>query len=300
MNATDKVAQEIEAAFPREVVKVPLYGFGNLSTFQLTPHYGLCLEHPEQQSDWLKATCKKGYIPHTKQDVKDLCTAVAAGFDLPAEDINIDAHFIKGKGHAVAITPTKKYRRAVAGSDTIFPSLYVRAYYGGAFRAMVGMKRDVCSNLMMLRNVEKTTVSLRHCGDYREHFDETVEQFRELIAISDNIVAAAKRLNEVKVETKEFLQAVFPASAVSKRAEKRQDRKIESILVRLQKERIDLGIDTAIKEATVWEMINAVQGYCQHDKHRRAANQSYAGRAFAALNDIDVEAAYDYGFQLAS
>jgi hypothetical protein len=302
MNATDKVAQEIEAAFPREVVKVPLYAnaqFWYGANFEATPHYGLCLERPEKPSDWIKATCKKGYIPHTKQDVKDLCTAVAAGFDLPAEDINIDAHFIKGKGHAVAITPTKKYRRTIAGSDTIFPTLYVRAYYGGAFRAMVGMKRDVCSNLMMLRNVQQTTVSLRHCGNYRDNFDVTVEQFRELIAISENVVEAAKRLNQVKVEMKQFLQEVFPAQ-ISDRAEKRQGRKIDAILTRLHKERLDLGSNVEGKEATLWEMINAVQGYCQHDKHRRSENRSYAGRAFAALNDIDVEAAYEYAFQLAS
>lgn len=294
MNATDKVAQAIEQAFPREVVKMPLFGPDNIPT----PHYGLCFEDAASREDWVQATCKRQYIPHTKQDVKDLCTAVAAGFDIAADDINIDAHFVTGKGHAVAVTPTKNYRRSIAGTDTLFPTLYVRAYYGGSFKATVGMKRDVCSNLMMMRKVDGTSVSLRHVGNYREHFDDTVEQFRELIAISDNIVAAAKQLNEVRVDTTEFFQSLYPAQ-VNERSQVRQENKLKAMITRLHKERLDLGVDADIKQASVWELINAVQGYCQHDKTRRTSNKDYAGRAFAALTDGEVDAAWDYGFSLA-
>lgn len=298
ITTSNYVGNVIDNTFTREVVKMPLFGPDNMPT----PHYGLCFEDAEGKDDWVSFACKKNYVPHTKQDVKDLCMAVVEGFNLTADEVKVAATFAKGRGHVVSIRPTDAYRRQVHGTDTLIPTLVVRAYYGGAFTASVGLKRDVCSNLMMLRNVDKTTVNLRHTRNFHDVFAETVESFRNLIAMSDNIVEAARQLNSQKMNIQDFFSDVMPADpTASKRAQDRQHDKIGKMIRRIYKERLDLSQDDRDPStATLWELCNAVQGYCQHDKSRWG-KQSQVERAFTALSDPQVDRTFAYAFdQLAA
>jgi len=299
MNAQDAVALAIENAFPREVVKLPLFGADNIAT----PHYGLCFEDANCREDWIRTTCKQAYVPHTRQDVIDICTAAVSGFELTADDVKVDAHFVQGLGHAVAVTPTVKYRRSIFGGDTVFPTVIVRAYYGNAFRATVGLRRDVCDNMMLIKNVAESNIWLAHSSNFREHFDQTVDQFRGLIAKSDNIVEAMQALHEVRVKGSEITETLYPEQqGVSKRTQQVRDARISRIVARMVTERWQLDEQPAQPfnetDWSLWEIVNGVQGYAQHDK-KRVGKKDFASRAFTALNDSEVQAAYDWAFEVA-
>ena len=93
----ETISQKLDAAFPRKVVKMPLFGPDNIPS----PHYGICFEDATSREDWVKATVKQGYQLHTREDVKSICLAVAEGFDIDPDHINVKASWVKGKGHAV-------------------------------------------------------------------------------------------------------------------------------------------------------------------------------------------------------
>jgi len=292
---TDYVSSSIDKAFPRKLVKMPLYGPDNIPS----PHYGICFEDAETREDWCRCTVKKNYQPHTTEDVKQLTSIVADGFGLSSDQIDIKASWVTSKGHAVAVTPTKEYRREIANGDTIWPSLIVRAYYGGSFRATVAMKRDLCSNLQMMRNVDKTTVSLRHTLQFQDHFGETLDTFKNLICLSDNIVDAARKLNEITVSYDEFLDYLYPTpESGSKRSATTYQRKLDRIKQIHATEVDALGLKYRAGRGTLWQLVNAVTGFVQHDKSRNG-KPSDDDRALLGVFDNESNRAWDRAFEIA-
>lgn len=292
---TDHVGQIIDKAFPRKLVKMPLYGPENIPT----PHYGICFEDAETKDDWCRCTVKKNYQPHTTQDVKELVSIVADGFGLSHDKIDVKANWVTSKGHMVAVTPTKDYRREISKGDTIWPSLIVRAYYGGSFKASVAMKRDLCSNLQMMRNVDKTTVALRHTQQFQDYFSDTLETFKQLICMSDNVVEAARKLNQIIVKYDDFYDALYPAPVGnSKRAATTYDRKLDRMKQIHRDECERLGIKHTAKRGSLWHLVNSVTGFVQHDKTRNGRPDDDQ-RALLGVFDNEANRAWDHAFELA-
>lgn len=284
-------------AFPNEVIKMPLSGPDNLPS----PHYGLCFENASKREDWCSATVKKHYRPHTRNDLATICETVAKGIDLPLDQVSISCAWKNGQGHRVAVQPTTEYRKSICGTDTIFPKFIVRANYGGAFVASVGMYRDLCKNMQMLRKVEGTTVNLRHTSNFQENFDSTVKQWQHLAAKFDNIVEAAKHLNDVRVNIADFYGTLYPETEVqTQRTKNSQRKRMESMFSRLVDERLAANKPgaTDAETATLWELVNSVTGYVQHDQ-RRHGNPSADARAFAAVDDSRCDKAWDLAFEMA-
>jgi hypothetical protein len=300
-NATElqaAIRNKIFQAFPREVIKMPLMGPDNCPS----PHYGLCFDDATSASDWCRNTVKKNYRPHTREDLTAICETVATGIDLPLDQISISCAWKNGYGHRIAVQPTTEYRRSICGTDTIFPKFIVRANYGGAFVASVGMYRDLCKNMQMLRKVEGTTVHLRHVSNFQENFDATVEQWQHLAAKFDNIVEAAQQLEQVRANVGEFYDTLYPQPELAtKRSINSHRKQIESMLGRLVDERLkaDKAGATDTRTATLWELVNSVTGYVQHDRSRRGKLSDDA-RAFAAVDDPSCDKAWDLAFQLAN
>jgi len=204
-----QVATKIDATFA-ETAKLPLTGPDN----HASPHYGIVRTDLTGPEAWFPVTVKKGYVPHTTEDVKTICLAAAQGFDLDPDSIVVDAAWAKN-GHRVCIQPTREYRRAISSDgygneDAVWPRFIVRANYGGKFTASAGMWRDACSNLQMMRSVEETTLSLRHTSSFRDHFDATVSEFRFLATKYENVVAAARHLDQRLVAVADFIAELLP------------------------------------------------------------------------------------------
>lgn len=295
----EAVRTQLEKVFTREVIRVPLSGPDNLPS----PHYGLCFDDAVGREDWMRCTVKQGYIPHTREDVAVLAETVAAGLDLPLEEVKISAHFKRGKGHRVAVQPTTKYRKELhnAPGDTLWPKFIINANYGGSFTAQCGMYRDACSNMQMMRRVEHTTVSLRHVGNFRDNFDDTVQQWQSLSAKFDNIVEAAAHMRDTQVKATDFFHELYPqpseADPVSKH--KRHKEKLTKMLDRIIRERNKLGdTSTDYTKCNLWELVNSVTGFVQHDKRKTRDGKKLTAtqKAFLAIEDKECDRAWDYAF----
>ena len=136
------ISDSVRAAFPFTVDKLPLSGPENLKT----PHYGL---FRSDNGASVGVACRKGYEPHTVDDVCALVEAAASAFDGDAK-----ARCLFHDGHYVTVEPSAEYRRSIFGTaDNIWPRLIIRAGYDGrAFRAQLGFYRDACRNLAMIRS----------------------------------------------------------------------------------------------------------------------------------------------------
>jgi len=293
------VRATIDETFTREVIKVPLAGPDNMPS----PHYGLCFDDAEGRDDWMSPTVKKGYIPHTKEDVSMLAETVAAGLDLGLEDVQISCFFKPHRGHRVAVQPTKSYRKALCSNelDTMWPKFIINANYGGSFTAQCGMYRDACSNMQMMRRVEHTTVHLRHVGNFRENFDDTVQQWRSLATRFDSIMEVANNLKETKVRAADFYSALYPAPSEADTVAKhnRHKTKLESMMARLLKERDQLlEPSNDVVRCNLWELVNSVTGWVQHDKRKtKDGNKlSEVEKSFLGVADRESDKAWDYAF----
>lgn len=298
-----KIRETIFSTFQHEVIKVPLAGPDN----QRSPHYGLCFDSLDAPKPlWMQPTVKKHYVPHTREDVAVLCETIALGLDLPLDQITIDCFFKPAKGQRVAVQPTTKYRKSVCsknGADTLWPKFILNANYGGSFQAYLGMHRDVCSNMQMMRRVEGTTVNLRHHGNFRDHFDETVKQWKTLAAKFDNIVEAANHLKETRFNTADFYQHLYPepSAAESKTKHRNRDRKLQKMMNRLIDERMKLGEGNVTKvadlqTANLWELVNSVTGFVQHEKRQtqNGLQLSKSAKGFLAVDDPECNHAWDF------
>ncbi|MCO6043341.1 DUF945 domain-containing protein [Aeoliella sp. ICT_H6.2] len=282
----ENVRQSIAEAFPFEVCKLPLLGPDR----ERTPHYGL---FRSDNSECVGNACRRGYTPHTLDDVQALAEAASAGFD--ASHCGITCSW--DGGHHVIIGPTDEHRRAIYGTaDNIFPRFILQAGYDGrAFTASLGLFRDACSNLQWIRTAGQShSVSLRHTRQLRDRMPGLIETFRGLAARWDGVVSTVERMQAAELDFREFVAAVYPMPEdASRRTVGSYQRRAESIVGRLMRERQRTGRPLgSAHTATAWEAFNAIQGYVQHDKSRKG-RLSVAQRAIKALTDADVSRAME-------
>jgi hypothetical protein len=280
----NNVADRVRSAFGFSVDKFPLSGPEGMRT----PFYGLFKSDDGTAVGY--GSVSDRYEPHTTDDVLALVEAAGHAFDGVAD---VRCHF--DHGHYVSIQPSKEQRLAVYGkSDNVFPRIVIDAGYGGqAFRASLGLYRDLCRNMMILRQAEGTTVSIRHTSSLRLQMDELVTTFASLEQTWGNLQAVVQQMASREVRMVEFLNAVYgePKSDEGRSVTIHRNR-TEAIFRRLQNERIRTGRGTMGNDfvVTAWDAFNAVQGYVQHDATRRG-RPSDMERIISALHDTKVAAA---------
>ena len=287
---TPSVSDAVRAAFPFTVDKFPLSGPDGMKT----PHYGL---FRSDTCESVGVACRKGYEPHTVDDVCALVEAAASAFDGDAT-----ARCLFHDGHYVTVSPSDEYRRSVFGSsDNIWPRLMIRAGYDGrAFWSSLGYYRDACRNLAMIRSDGRAfSANIRHTSQLRDRLGELNRHFAELAAGWSGVVETAQRMELQQVNLADFLRQVYPlAGDASGRSQRSAERRVESIIRRIVRERQhtgrpDLRIGTGgAYLVSAWEAFNGVQGYVQHDMSRHGRPDDYT-RAIIALDDAAVSRAQE-------
>lgn len=278
---TSNVADRVRSAFDFTVDKFPLRGPENM----LTPFYGLFRSDTGTAVGY--GSVSDRYEPHTTDDVLALVEAAGTAFDGVAD---VKCHF--DHGHYVTIQPTKEQRLAVYGTkDNVFPRIVIDAGYGGqAFKASLGMYRDACRNMMILRQAEGTNVAIRHTSSLRLQMDELIATFATLEAGWGNLTAVVQQMQSREVQMVEFLKAIYgePKSDEGRSVTMHRNR-TEAIFRRLASERMVTGrgpLDSAFV-VSGWEAFNAIQGYVQHDSIRRG-RPTEMERIVRALHDNKV------------
>ena len=280
---SDSVVDTVKSKFDFTVDKFPLSGPDGLKT----PLYGL---FRSDTMDYVGKPCSKHYVAHQSDDVLALVESAGEAFEGVGD---VQCHF--RDGHYVSIAPTTAERRAIYGtSDNIFPRFIVNAGYDGrAFSAIMGFYRDACSNLAMMRQVEGTSVSIRHGSGLREKMDDLIQTFsvlRESWATLGDVIA---ELQTREVRMADFLDQIYEQPAEdSKRGKTVHKNRTEAIFRRLSRERFTTGRGTMDSQFNVsaWEAYNAVQGYVQHDATRKGSPSDFA-RIIQASNDSAVKKA---------
>jgi hypothetical protein len=257
------VAERVRSAFNFTVDKFPLTGPDSMRT----PFYGLFRSDTGTAVGY--GSVSDRYTAHTTDDVLALVEAAGTAFDGVAD---VQTHF--DNGHYVTIQPTKEKRVAIYGtSDNIFPRIIIDAGYGGqAFKASLGMYRDVCRNMMIMRQAEGVNVAIRHTSGLRLQMDELIETFASLEAGWGNLALVAQQMQSREVRMTEFLTAIYgePKNDEGRSVTIHRNR-TEAIFRRLQSERLRTGRGNIGSDFVVsgWEAFNAVQGYTQWDATRR-------------------------------
>ena len=272
-----------KSMFDFSVDKFPLSGPDGLKT----PLYGL---FRSDTMDYVGKPCSKHYVAHQSDDVLALVESAGEAFEGVGD---VQCHF--RDGHYVSIAPSRDQRRAIYGtSDNIFPRFIVNAGYDGrAFSAIMGFYRDACSNLAMMRQIEGTSVSIRHGSGLREKMDDLIQTFsvlRESWATLGDVIA---ELQTREVRMADFLDQIYEQPAEdSKRGKTVHKNRTEAIFRRLSRERFTTGRGTMDSQFNVsaWEAYNAVQGYVQHDATRKGSPSDFA-RIIQASNDSAVKKA---------
>ena len=279
---SDSVVDTVKSKFDFTVDKFPLSGPDGLKT----PLYGL---FRSDTMDYVGKPCSKHYVAHQSDDVLALVESAGEAFEGVGD---VQCHF--RDGHYVSIAPSRDQRRAIYGtSDNIFPRFIVNAGYDGrAFSAIMGFYRDACSNLAMMRQIEGTSVSIRHGSGLREKMDDLIQTFsvlRESWATLGDVIA---ELQTREVRMAEFLDEVYgQPNEDSKRAITVHKNRTRSIWTRLNRERFMTQRPTMQDgRVSAWEAFNTVQGYVQHDKSRHGKPSDFA-RIIQASNDSAVKKA---------
>lgn len=280
---SDSVVDTVKSKFDFTVDKFPLSGPDGLKT----PLYGL---FRSDTMDYVGKPCSKHYVAHQSDDVLALVESAGEAFEGVGD---VQCHF--QNGHYVSIAPTTAQRRAIYGtSDNIFPRFIVNAGYDGrAFSAIMGFYRDACSNLAMMRQIEGTSVSIRHGSGLREKMDDLIQTFsvlRESWATLGDVIA---ELQTREVRMADFLDQIYEQPAEdSKRGKTVHKNRTEAIFRRLSRERFTTGRGAMDSQFNVsaWEAYNAVQGYVQHDATRKGSPSDFA-RIIQASNDSAVKKA---------
>jgi hypothetical protein len=275
---TCNVADKVRSAFNFSIDKFPLRGPENMAT----PFYGLFRSDTGAAVGY--GSVSDRYTPHTTDDVLALVEAAGVAFDGVAD---VKCYF--DHGHYVTVQPTKEQRLAVYGTrDNVFPRIVIDAGYGGqAFRASLGMYRDACRNMMILRQAEGTNVAIRHTSSLQLQMDELIATFASLEAGWGNLTAVVQQMQSREVRMVEFLNAIYGEPKSDERRSVTMHRhRTEAIFRRLSSERMvtgrgSLGSDFVV---TGWEAFNAVQGYVQHDSIRRG-RPTEMERIVRALHD---------------
>lgn len=277
---TNNVAEKVRSAFGFTIDKFPLSGPDGLRT----PFYGLFKSNDGQAVGY--GSVSDRYEPHTTDDVLALVEAAGHAFDGVAD---VRCHF--DNGHYVSIQPSKEQRMEVYQNDSVFPRIVIDAGYGGqAFRASLGLYRDLCRNMMIMRQAEGTTVSIRHTSSLRLQMDELVTTFASLEQTWGNLQTVVQQMATREVRMVEFLNAIYgePKNDEGRSVTIHRNR-TEAIFRRLQSERVRTGRGTLGNDFVVtgWEAFNAVQGYTQWDATRRG-KPSEMERIVRALHDNKV------------
>ena len=260
---TCNVAERVRAAFPFTVDKFPLRGPENMAT----PFYGLFRSDTGTAVGY--GSVSDRYVPHTTDDINALIEAAGTAFGGVTD---VRTHF--DSGHYVTVQPTMERRVAVFGTkDNVFPRIVIDAGYGGqAFRASLGLFRDACRNMMIMRMAEGTSVAIRHTSGLRLQMDELIATFASLEAGWENLTAVVQQMQSREVRMVEFLNAIYgePKSDEGRSVTMHRHR-TEAIFRRLSSERTVTGRGPLPADFVVsgWEAYNAVQGYSQWDSIRR-------------------------------
>ena len=280
---SDAGVDTVKSKFDFTVDKFPLSGPDGLKT----PLYGL---FRSDTMDYVGKPCSKHYVAHQSDDVLALVESAGEAFEGVGD---VQCHY--RDGHYVSIAPSRDQRRAIYGtSDNIFPRFIVNAGYDGrAFSAIMGFYRDACSNLAMMRQIEGTSVSIRHGSGLREKMDDLIQTFsvlRESWATLGDVIA---ELQTREVRMADFLDQIYEQPAEdSKRGKTVHKNRTEAIFRRLSRERFTTGRGTMDSQFNVsaWEAYTAVQGYVQHDATRKGSPSDFA-RIIQASNDSAVKKA---------
>lgn len=264
MNRSD-ISAKVREAFNFTIDKFPLSGPDNMRT----PFYGLF--RSDKHTVVGSASVTHVYTPHTTDDVVALVEAAGEAFDG-----DIDARFSFNDGHYVSVQPSKDYRRKIAGTDTVWPRVLIRAGYDGqAFRASMGYYRDMCRNLAIMRQVEGTSVAIRHTGGLRAKMDDLIQTFNRLKNGWGTLADVINQLHAHEVVVADFLNAIYGEPGDSKRSRTMHQNRTEAIIRRLQREAYQLGNPFTGVMASAWLAFNAVQGYAQHDQNRHGTPSEF-------------------------
>ena len=297
------VSASVRESFNFSVDKFPLYGPDNMPTDQ----YGLFRD----DTGYLKGvkSVSPRYVPHTTDDVCALVDAAGEAFD---GEIDCKTHF--RNGHYVNIMPTAEQRTAIyndTDSDNIWPRIVINAGYDGkAFSATMGYYRDACSNLAMMRQVNGTTVSIRHTSGLRGHMDSLIATFNTLKDSWGNLLTVIRSLESQEVRMTDFLNEIYPQPTAeqialantgqSVRAVTTHENRTKAIWKRLNVERTRTGRPQMTNTVSAWEAYNAIQGYVQHDAQAKEGFKGEFDRILRASNSADVRKAEKLVLAMAS
>lgn len=277
------IADRIRAAFPFTVDRYPLSGPDGLRT----SWYGLFRSDSGAAVGPGSVTAR--YEPHTLEDVTALADAASAAFGGAAD---VRCHF--ADGHYVVVQPSREERLAVFGTDTVWPRFVVSAPYGGggSFRASLGLYRDACRNLAILRRVSGTTATIRHTRGLRDRMEDLVQMFGTLRARWGGVADTIRAMEATRVDLPAFLDSVYGEPGNTPRARALHRRRTAAIVSRVIRERAATGRPALAMEGgsawvSAWEAYNGVQGFTQHDQ-RRHGSPSPLERALDALASADV------------
>lgn len=287
-----EILSKVRDSFNFSVEKFPLSGPDGLRT----PFYGL---FRSDSSEVVGNAVTQRYVPHQTDDILALVEAAGAAFDGLAD---VRTYF--QQGHYLAIQPSKEQRKAVFGTaDNVFPRIIINAGYDGrAFHACMGLYRDLCNNMAIMRMVKGATVSIRHTSGLRPKMDDLIATFGTLRNGWQAVEAAVDTLETRRVNMVEFLRQVYgePATDTGRGATMHRNR-TEAIFNRLYSERMRSGRGQLPGDFTVtaWEAYNAVQGYVQHEATRHGSI-SEMGRIVMASDDSAVMRAERVAFEMAT
>lgn len=275
---TASIIDRVTQFFP-EVNKLPLFGPEGMPT----SHYGLFNMTTGMA---FGPAVTNVYQPHGTADVVALLEAAETVFGDTA-----DIQMGWNGGHFLSIQPTKEERANIfdRGNDPVWMRLVIRAPYGERFRASVGVWRDACRNLHIMRQVDGTSVAIRHTSELRPKMNDLIEDFGALRGGWAALVARLRQLEAMQVSTAAFLDQMFPSSPdASERAQAMAKSRIESIIRRIQRERVATGRQSSdLHTVTGFEAYSAIQGWVQHDRKRKGRVGDF-DRVVLAMDDRTV------------
>lgn len=283
---TIPASEQVAKAFNFTVDKFPLGGPDGMTT----PWYALFRSDTGDVVGEGSVTDR--YVPHQTDDVIALVDACESVFDEASE---VKTHF--RNGHYVTIAPSRDYRRSIYGTaDNIFPRLIIRGGYDrSAFNVTLGIFRDTCLNLMMLRSVSQTYQSIRHTSGLRYAMDELIGQFQTLKEGWQTLETLVRSMEAAPVSMVDFLNAVYPqpATDAGQREITIHENRTEKIFKRLQQERIKTGRPSIGSDFVVsaWEAYNAIQGFNQWDAPRREGFRGEMDRILQSAKNSHVRKA---------
>lgn len=270
---TNGIADQVRNFFPG-VEKLPLFGPEGMRS----SHYGL---FRSDISEGFGPAVSSQFVPHTREDVVALVSATETVFGEAAKvDMGWDG------GHFVSVSPSADMRRQACDNDTVWPRLIIRARYGESFQASMGMYRDLCRNLHIMRHVTGTSVTIRHTHGLRDKMSELVADFGSLQGSWDTLVQRMQLMTQTRVRLAEFLDQMYPIRQDAKERQVNRHRsRTEAIIRRIMRERVAVGNTNGdLQTVSAWEAWNGLGGYLIHDKSRRG-NPGTFDRAIIAMDD---------------